>query len=88
MRFVSFHDWIRRIYATRDDEMDCDQVADLLASYVDTLVAEGEIEGCYSAVEQHLGHCPLCLEIAAAMREAVLQESEEALPVAASVERC
>jgi len=88
MRFVSFHDWIRRIYATRDDEMDCDQVADLMAGYVDALIAGGEIGTCFSAVEQHLAQCPLCLEIAAALREVVRQESEQALPAVVSVEEC
>jgi hypothetical protein len=88
MRFVSFHDWIRRIYATRDDELDCDQVADLLATYVDALVAGAEMDGYFRALEQHLAQCPLCLEIAAAMREVVLQESQEPVPVAASMEQC
>ena len=88
MRFVSFHDWIRRIYATRDDEMDCDQVADLMASYVDALVAGGEIGTCFSAVEQHLAQCAHCLEVAAALRDVVRQESEEMVPVASSFEQC
>mgnify|MGYP000853449009 CR=1 FL=1 len=88
MRFVSFHDWIRKIYATRDDELDCDQVADMLAGYVDALVAEQEIGDCFSAVEQHLAQCAHCLEVAVALREVVRQESEQVLPVATSVEQC
>ena len=88
MRFVSFHDWIRRIYATRDDEMDCDQVAEMMAGYVDTLAAGGDTGACFSGVEQHLTQCPPCLEIAAALREVVRQESERLLPVQSTVEQC
>ncbi len=87
MRFVSFHDWIRRVYATRDDEMDCDEVAELMAGYVDSLVAGEDTGACHSRVEQHLAQCPLCLEVSATLREVALQESERLLQVAASVEQ-
>ena len=90
MRFVSFHDWSRRVYATRDDEIDCDEAAELMAGYVDNLVAGGEIGACFSAVEQHLAQCAFCLEIAAALREVVREQSAvgQTLPVAASIEQC
>jgi len=88
MRFVSFHDWIRRIYATRDDEMDCEQVAELMPAYVDALVTGGNAGACFSAVEQHLLQCAMCLEIATALREAAGQEADQELPIVAVVEQC
>jgi predicted anti-sigma-YlaC factor YlaD len=88
MRFVSFHDWIRKIYATRHEEMDCEQVAELMPAYVDGLVARQESDGGFTAVEQHLAQCAHCLEVAAALREVAEQESEQVLPVAAHLEPC
>ena len=88
MRFVSFHDWIRKIYATQDDEVDCDQVAQVMASYVERLVAGEEVRSRFAAVEQHLAQCPLCLEIAAALRDVARQESEQVLPATVDLEQC
>lgn len=87
MRFVSFHDWIKKIYATRDDEMDCNQAAELIASYVEHLVAGEEIDARFSAVEQHLAQCAHCLEVATALREVVRQESEKVLSPTASLKQ-
>ncbi len=77
MHLLSFHDWIRRIYATRDDELDCNQVFKVLDQYVDTVVAEKEIPPNFSPVEHHLRQCPYCYDLYLAMRDAALLESEQ-----------
>jgi predicted anti-sigma-YlaC factor YlaD len=76
MRLTSFSDWIRQIYATRDEELDCDQVFELIAGYVDKVVA-GEATTGFSDVEHHLQQCPYCYDIFVGMRDAAVLEEEQ-----------
>lgn len=56
-----FTNWIDRIYATKEEELDCQQTQSLLPAYV-----EAEFNGDHfdaaSAVEIHLYQCPDCKE--------------------------
>jgi predicted anti-sigma-YlaC factor YlaD len=87
MRLISFYDWIRRIYATQDDELDCDEVEELLPAYIDCEIA-GQVPPPHLAgVEHHLLQCAYCHDLYLAVREAALLEAEselEAVPVECS----
>jgi predicted anti-sigma-YlaC factor YlaD len=88
MRLVSFHDWIRRIYATQDDELDCNAVFDLLPTYVDMEIAGEAPSARFCEVEHHLRQCPYCFDLYLGLRDAALLESREATPEAVPIERC
>jgi predicted anti-sigma-YlaC factor YlaD len=88
MRLISFYDWIRRIYATHDDELDCDQLLELLPSYVDVEIA-GEVTPSHLCeVERHLRQCPYCYDIYLGLRDAARVESQQAVLEEVPVERC
>lgn len=91
MRLVSFHDWIRQIYATRDDELDCDQVFELMAPYVDAVVrGEDKWAGASerAEVEHHLSQCPQCTDLFLGLRDAARLEREAPATTVVPVERC
>jgi predicted anti-sigma-YlaC factor YlaD len=88
MRLISFYDWIRRIYATKDDELDCDQLLELLPSYVDVEIAGEAPPPHLCEVERHLRQCPYCYDIYLGLRDAARAESECAVPQEVPVERC
>ncbi|MCL7453160.1 MAG: hypothetical protein M8467_08930 [Anaerolineae bacterium] len=77
MHLVLFRDWIRRIYATRDDELGCEEVFDAIASYVDMEIAGEPAAECFPRVLAHLKQCPHCSDIYLALRAAALLEDQE-----------
>lgn len=88
MHLFSFHDWIRRIYATRPDEIDCEQLVEALPRYVDRVIAEKTPQNA-PQIEQHLMQCPHCQELYLALREAAMLEEQEQPPTElVPLERC
>jgi predicted anti-sigma-YlaC factor YlaD len=80
MNLSSFRNWIHRIYATKDNELDCDLVFDTIAPYVDAEIAGDDVVRRYPAVAHHLSQCPACTDLYLALREAAHaeQQAEEA----------
>jgi predicted anti-sigma-YlaC factor YlaD len=87
MNLCSFRNWIRRIYATRDNELDCDLVFDAIAPYVDAEIAGHDPAQRYPAVAHHLSQCPACTDLYLALREAAQAEQEEEAASLVSVPR-
>jgi predicted anti-sigma-YlaC factor YlaD len=87
MRLTSFYDWIRRIYATRDDELDCDQVFEVLPTYVDIVTSDQALPPGFARVKHHLQQCPSCHDLYLGMRDAVRLESQQTLPETVAVEQ-
>jgi hypothetical protein len=87
MYLVSFRDWIRRIYATQDEELGCDDVFEALASYVDMEIAGQQASECYPGVLLHLRQCPHCSDLYLALREAALLEVQELAPDLAAADQ-
>jgi predicted anti-sigma-YlaC factor YlaD len=87
MRLISFYDWIRRIYATHEDELGCDEVFELLSAYVDKELAGDMLPPHAREIEQHLKQCPYCYDLYVGLRDAAALESEESVPVAVLLER-
>jgi len=88
MRLTLFHDWIRRIYATQDEELDCDQVFEILARYVDVEIGGGRPRTCFPGVEHHLRQCPHCYDLYLGLRDAAVLESQEASSEEVLVRNC
>jgi predicted anti-sigma-YlaC factor YlaD len=79
LKLESFREWIRQIYATRDDELDCDAVFELIPKYVDKEVAGEDPTIDFPQVEQHFKHCSRCRDIYIGVLEAAkLEEQEQA----------
>jgi len=76
MNLRSFRNWIHRIYATKDQELDCDLVSDTIAPYVDAEIAGENVAQRYPAVTHHLSQCPACTDLYLAVREAARAEWE------------
>lgn len=75
-----FEQLVRRILATQDDEIDCEQVADLVARYVELEVAGQGAPQVLPQVHQHLVQCNACSEIRDVLYELVALEEAGALP--------
>jgi predicted anti-sigma-YlaC factor YlaD len=79
LKLESFREWIRQIYATRDDELDCDAVFELIPKYVDMEVAGGDPTTHFPKVDHHLKQCSRCRDLYVGVLEtAKLEEKEEA----------
>lgn len=87
MHLVLFRDWIRRIYATQEEEMGCAEVFEALPIYVDMEIEGEAASECYPGVLLHLEQCPYCSDLYLALREAALLEKEEVAPDLVAVDQ-
>jgi predicted anti-sigma-YlaC factor YlaD len=88
MRLISFYDWIRRIYATQDDELGCDDLFELLPAYVDREICGDPLPARACEIEDHLRQCPYCYDLYVSLRDASLLDEERAILEAVPIERC
>ena len=77
MNLASFREWVRQIYATRDDELDCDEVSEKLSEYVDAEVAGQDPASYFPNVRHHLTQCSRCRDLYEGMRDAAQIEENE-----------
>jgi len=77
MTIRSFRKWIRNIYGTLEDELDCEAVALVIPHYVDLRVAGEQPEGSFPKVSQHLAQCSECCNLYHALYDMALIESQE-----------
>jgi len=76
MQFESFYRWIQKIYATQDEELDCDEFLDAIPRYVDMEVAGDATNPYLPQVEIHLGHCSQCQDLYLTLRDAAQLEEQ------------
>lgn len=86
-RLDSFHKFIRRIYSTQDEEINCDTLLERLPQYVDLQIAGEDVDQSFSQVKQHLAQCDACQDLYLTLRDAVSLESEQAVPELVRVRR-
>ncbi len=77
MSYKLFHQWIRQIYTTQDEELDCDEFLDTIPQYVDVEIAGGATNPHFPKVEIHLGHCPECQDLYLTLRDVALLEDQQ-----------
>jgi len=77
MTIRSFRRWIRNIYNTLEDELDCEVVARVIPHYVDLKVAGEQPEGRFPKVRQHLAQCSECCDLYHTLYDIALVESQE-----------
>lgn len=73
---------IYRILTTEDEEIDCGQVSQLIARYVDMEVSGADAPGLLPEVYQHLRQCGACAELHETLYELARLEQQDALPEA------
>ncbi len=71
---------IYRILTTEDEEIDCGQLSELIARYVDLEVDGANAPQLLPLVHQHLEQCNACSELHAALHELAVLEEHDALP--------
>lgn len=71
---------IYRILATEEEEIDCEQVFELIAQYVDLEVSGADARRLLPLVSQHLKQCDGCYELHETLFEIALLEEEGKLP--------
>jgi predicted anti-sigma-YlaC factor YlaD len=75
--------WIDQIFATREEEIDCERLKELLPAYVDFEVANEDrtlTEASLAVVADHLCQCADCAAEHAAILAVARMVSEGALP--------
>ncbi len=75
MHMELFHEWVRQIYTTRDEELDCDGCLESVPQFVDMEIARKNGNPRFSQVEHHLSQCPHCRDFYLTLRDAALLES-------------
>lgn len=71
---------ILRILATEDEEIDCDQVFELIARYVDREVAGEDVARLLPLVYEHLVQCEMCSDLHSTLYELAEMEERDRLP--------
>ena len=81
MKPKEFTNWINRIYATKDKELDCDTAQSLLSAYVEVELNGAAMHPLAAEIESHLLQCPDCTETYQGLRYLLkLEASGELAP--------
>jgi predicted anti-sigma-YlaC factor YlaD len=73
-----FRDWIRQIYATQENELDCQAVFGIIHVYVDQELEGEDVVQRFPQVTEHLRQCPSCRDQHDALRDVALLERQAA----------
>ncbi len=83
----TFRKWIRRIYATRDEELDCEGLFNVIPVYVDMEVAAKDPEARFPEVKHHLNQCADCYDLYLTLRDVAQMEAHQVASKPAELER-
>lgn len=75
-----FAQWLERIYATAETEIDCEQLRAILPAYVDFEIAGGNPAGRFPQAKAHFAQCPDCAEEYIGLRKVAELEARGRLP--------
>ncbi len=77
MYLKPFRKWIRRIYATQEEEFDCDAFAETIPRYIDAEVAGEPAELRFPGVKHHMTQCAECSDLYMTLRDVALLEARQ-----------
>ncbi len=80
MNRKQFLHWLRRLYATTENEMDCDQFQVCLPALIDCELENGEPGKHFAPAMAHALQCPDCAEEYRGLREVARLEVHGRLP--------
>jgi hypothetical protein len=63
------HEWLRVIMDTRDDEVNCDAMAEAMPSVVEAAARGEDLTALLPELAVHLDHCPDCRDWYEALME-------------------
>ncbi len=69
MHLKAFRKWIRRVYATREEELDCEGLFNAIPAYVDWEIAGQDAEVHFPGVKHHLNQCAECYDLYLTLRD-------------------
>ncbi len=75
MHLKAFRKWIRRIYSTRDEELDCDGLFELISGYVDLQICGQDADARFPNVKHHLNQCSECYDMYLTLRDVARMEA-------------
>lgn len=82
MRRKNLTDSIERIYATLDQEMDCEQLQSTLSAYVQFELTGSDPSEQFQTAQAHLLQCPDCLEDYKGLLAVARLDTQDRLPEA------
>jgi hypothetical protein len=77
MHLKSFRKWVRQVYSTRDEELDCAEFFEIIPLYVDVEVAGEEANLRFPDVNHHFKQCPECYDLYLTLRDVAQLESKQ-----------
>ena len=80
MNDEQFRRWIARVYSTADYEIDCDQVRELVAAYVEAEINDETLDPEYAEVRHHLEQCNDCSDLYESLYRVASLEASGELP--------
>ncbi len=80
MNRKQFKQWLKRLYATSEKEMNCEQFQASLPALVDVEIAGGDRQEQFSAALAHMRQCADCAAEYEALREVARLEGQSRLP--------
>ena len=80
MHIQSFRKWIKRVYHTEEDEMDCGAFLKWVPQYVDLEVAGENPDLIFPDAKQHLLQCDECYDLYLTLRDVAEMEEKQAVP--------
>jgi hypothetical protein len=87
MQLESFRKWIRQIFLSRDEELDCEQLLEQVPQYVDLEVAGEDADQQFPGILHHLHQCVECYDLYLTLRDVALLEHQKAAPEVADLQR-
>ncbi len=82
MNRKQFRQWLKRIYATFENEMSCDQFQASLPVLVEIEIAGGDVQAQFSTALAHVRQCPDCAADYEALRGVARLDLQGHLPQA------
>jgi hypothetical protein len=77
MQLDALRKWVRNVYATQDEELDCDGLYIALPQFVDLQVAGEDATERFPDVKLHLQQCAECYDLYHTVRDAALLEHQQ-----------
>ncbi len=87
MHLKAFRKWVRRVYSTRDEELDCDGLFKAIPHYVDMEVEGKDPEVHFPDVKHHLSQCAECYDLYLTLRDVAQLEARHVASEPAELER-
>lgn len=75
MTVQTFRQWIRRIYNTLEEELDCEAFANLVPQYVDAQIAGAQADARFPQAKHHIIQCSECCDLYHTLYDMALIES-------------